>query len=71
MENIYVAPTSPPFRWRLIIKSCPLHQFRQYMVATFGFEAYEQAEAYPGQIILPVMEYRDMWTIAIFILDHY
>ena len=71
METIYTSPTEPSFRWRLIIKQCPLYQFRQYMIAIFGFEAYEAAEAYPRQVILPIVSYADIWTIAIFILEHY
>ena len=71
METIMTTTTNPPFRWRLIVHQLPLYHFQQHIIARHGIEEYDRLRARQTQVILPIVSFSDMLTVALFLLDPY
>lgn len=67
----YVGPPSrpPPHHWQLVVHQLPRHHMQQHIISRFGWSFWMVVAQSPVAIVLPMVTYGEIWTLALYILD--
>lgn len=69
--GLHPPPVGFPHHLDLHIREMHLDHWRQHLICHFGSRFYNDVESADELLLLPIVEYRDRWTVCIFVLYHW